>query len=229
MSRGFPHETTPWDIDRFVAELAGARVGAARNVYRGRGGPARRRRLVAYLLARASAPLLLVGEALGHRGGARTGLPFTCERDLLGAGEVEVTARLVQRALGDLGVADRVLLWNVVPAHPHRPGQPHSNRPPTSAEVRAGLPFARRLAIGRVVVGVGRWAATALCVPYLGHPSHGGAAAFTAGLRALVAAHGLAAHTAPADATRRPGLLLSPSTGRPGLHPVAVHAQEQLR
>jgi hypothetical protein len=68
-----------------------------------------------------------------------------------------------------------VLLWNVVPTHP---GTACSNRPPTRAEVRAGLPFARRLAEGRRVLGVGRIAAEALGARYVRHPSHGGATVF---------------------------------------------------
>jgi len=69
-----------------------------------------------------------------------------------------------------------VLLWNVVPTHP---GTASSNRAPTRAEVRAGLPFARRLATGRRVLGVGRIAAEALGTVYVRHPSHGGAVRFS--------------------------------------------------
>jgi hypothetical protein len=84
--------------------------------------------------------------------------------------------------LAELGLADAVLLWNVVPTHPFRRGEPCSNRPPTRAEVAAGERFAAALARGRQVVAVGRVAASALDAPSVGHPSHGGASAFRAGL-----------------------------------------------
>ena len=77
--------------------------------------------------------------------------------------------------LADLGLADGVLLWNVVPTHP---GSATANRAPTRGEVEAGLPFARELARGRRVLAVGRIAEAALGAPYVRHPSHGGATRF---------------------------------------------------
>jgi hypothetical protein len=49
------------------------------------------------------------------------------------------------------------------------------------------LPFVRELARGRRVVAVGRVAHEALGAPYVRHPSHGGAAAFRAGLASVLA------------------------------------------
>jgi len=80
------------------------------------------------------------------------------------------------------GFAESVLLWNLVPTHPHRPGRPDSNRPPTRAEIAAGRPFLEELARGRKVVPVGRLAQEVLGGPYVRHPSHGGAGAFRDGL-----------------------------------------------
>jgi hypothetical protein len=85
--------------------------------------------------------------------------------------------------LAELGIADAVLLWNVVPTHP---GTATSNRAPTRAEVVAGLPFARELARGRRVLAVGRIAEAALGASYVRHPSHGGAVAFRATLSACL-------------------------------------------
>jgi hypothetical protein len=84
----------------------------------------------------------------------------------------------------ELGLADEVLLWNVVPTHP---GDGTSNRRPTRSEVASGLPFARELSAGRRVVPVGRIAHEALGGPYVRHPAHGGAAGFRRGLRELLA------------------------------------------
>jgi hypothetical protein len=167
----------------FVAELAAARIGETFNFYaEGQRAALLRRRLSEYLAARWDAPILLVGEAPGWRGARVSGIPFTSERQLTGCGPAEATATIVQRVLRELGLADQVLLWNAVPTHPQRPGEPCSNRPPTSAEVAAAQPFLERLAEGRETVAVGCVAAAALGVVPLRHPSHGGAEAFRTGL-----------------------------------------------
>jgi len=132
---------------------------------------------------RTDAPLLLVGEAAGYRGARVSGIPFTSERQLTGAPPGEATATVVHRVLDELGIADAVLLWNVVPTHP---GTASANRAPTRAEVEAGVPFARELARGRRVLAVGRIAEAALGAPYVRHPSHGGAVAFRATLSACL-------------------------------------------
>ena len=111
-----------------------------------------------------------------------SGIPLTSERQLTGSGPAEATATVVHRVLDELGLEDHVLLWNLVPTHPHRPAQPASNRPPTRIEVAAPRPFLDVLARGRRVVPVGRLAHAALGGRYVRHPSHGGAARFRAGL-----------------------------------------------
>jgi uracil-DNA glycosylase len=167
----------------FVARLAEASIGATFNFYRDGPGAARRRaRLEAYLLARRRAPLLVAGEAAGYRGARVSGLPFTSERQLTGAGPAEATATIVHRVLEELGLTERILLWNVVPTHPHHAGDPRSNRRPTRGEVDAGRPFLAELARGRRVLPVGRLAEESLGLPGIRHPSHGGAADFRAGL-----------------------------------------------
>lgn len=85
--------------------------------------------------------------------------------------------------LAELGLDERVLLWNVVPTHP---GTPTSNRRPTRAEVDTSLPFLEELARGRRVIAVGRLAQTVTGAPYVRHPSHGGAGSFRAGLLELL-------------------------------------------
>jgi uracil-DNA glycosylase len=159
-------------MSTLVERLAAARIGDTFNQYR---DERLVERLTRYLEARACAPLLLVGEAAGYRGARISGIPFTSERQLTGAGPSEATATIVHRVLAELDLEDAVLLWNVVPTHP---GTERSNRTPTRLEVEAGLPFARELALGRRVLAVGRVAEAALGVPYVRHPSRGGAAAF---------------------------------------------------
>ena len=167
-----------------VEWLAAARIGATFNQYAE--APELRRRLRRYLKAHAGVPVLLVGEAAGYRGARVSGIPFTSERQLTGTGPSEATATIVHRVLGELGVEEHVLLWNVVPTHPHLPGEPRSNRRPTAQEVRAGRVFLERLAEGKRVIAVGRLAEAALGTPAVRHPSHGGAEAFREGLARLV-------------------------------------------
>ena len=172
-------------------------------------GPAlRRANATAYLDARAGrAPLLLVGEAMGYAGGRFSGIAFTAERTLLAWGApyaatslrpegwAEQSGTIVHGALAILGIAEDAVLWNVVPAHPHRPGEPLSNRTPALAELRAGAEvlgeLIERLA-PRATIAVGRSAERALgelglpCHGSVRHPANGGATAFRGGLTALV-------------------------------------------
>ena len=162
----------------FVAWLASARIGETFNFYRyGRGAVLRSRRLETYLEAQARSELLIVGEAPGYRGARVSGIPFTSERQLTGAGPAEATATIVRRTLAELGL--EALCWNVVPTHP---GTPTSNRRPTRGEVAAGRPFLEEIGSGRRILAVGRLAAHVTGAPYVRHPSHGGAAEFRAGL-----------------------------------------------
>jgi uracil-DNA glycosylase len=170
-------------MERLVGRLAGARIGATFNFYRdGRGAAVRRHRLAAYLSARCAAPVILVGEAAGYRGARVSGIPFTSERQVSGRGPSEASATIVQRVLAELGLGDDVILWNLVPTHPHRPEEPSSNRPPTRGEIAAARPFLDELARGRLVIAVGRLAERHLGVRYVRHPSHGGARPFREGL-----------------------------------------------
>jgi uracil DNA glycosylase superfamily protein len=167
----------------FVERLADARIGATFNFYRdGVGADLRRTRLGDYLVARRRSRFLLVGEAAGYRGARVSGLAFTSERQLTGSAPGEASATILHRVLAELGLEDDVLLWNLVPTHPHRAGQPGSNRPPTRGEVAAARGFLAELARGRRVVAVGRVAERELGAPYVRHPSHGGAVAFRRGL-----------------------------------------------
>ena len=167
----------------FARRLAAATIGSTYNQYAD--SQLRVSRLVDYLESRADAPFLLVGEAAGYSGSRVSGIPFTSERQLTGAGPAEASATIVHRVLHELGVAADVLLWNVVPTHP---GTASSNRRPTRAEIEAGLPFLDELTRGRRrVLAVGRIAADVLDAPYVRHPSHGGGRAFAEGVRRMLA------------------------------------------
>jgi uracil-DNA glycosylase len=173
------------DAAAFVDALADACIGQTFNQYAtGPRAPLLRERLTAYLDARRGARLVLVGEAPGYRGARVSGIPFTSERQLTGEGPAEATATIVHRVLDELGLAQGVLLWNVVPTHP---GTATSNRRPTGAEVEEGRRFTQALTDGRRLVAVGRVAAAALDAVYVRHPSHGGVTAFRQGLARFLA------------------------------------------
>jgi hypothetical protein len=175
-------------MEELIERLRRARIGATFNFYReGNGAEARCQRLRTYLEARETTPLLLVGEAAGYRGARVSGIPFTSERQLTGRGPAEATATIVRRTLAELGLEERTLCWNIVPTHPHRTAEPHSNRPPTRVEIDESRRFLEELARGRRVIPVGRLAERALGLPGVRHPSHGGAQAFRDGLRRLLA------------------------------------------
>jgi uracil-DNA glycosylase len=162
-----------------VERLAGARIGETYNQYVG--SPLLRERLRGYLVTRAHAEVVLVGEAAGYRGARVSGIPFTSERQLSGSGPAEASATIVHRVLAGLGLEDDVLLWNVVPTHP---GTATSNRRPTRVEVEAAAPFLREITAGRTPIAIGRLAEAALeGAPYVRHPSRGGAAEFEEGLQ----------------------------------------------
>ena len=160
-----------------MERLARARVGRTFNQYAS--SPLRQERLLRYLEAHEDARVVLVGEAAGYRGARVSGIPFTSERQLTGAGPAEASATIVHCVLARLGVEEDVLLWNVVPTHP---GTESSNRAPRRDEVEAAAPFLEEVLLGRVVIAVGRVAAATTGAAYVRHPSRGGAAAFEAGL-----------------------------------------------
>lgn len=153
------------------------------------GAAARREALTAHLTTCVEADLVLVGEAPGYRGARLSGVAFTSQHQLLGAGPREATATAVHAALAELGLSGRALLWNVVPFHPHEPGKPDSNRTPTSAECSLGRSFLQELTQGRRAVAVGRIAQRHLpAAHYVRHPARGGAPVFASQLAGLAAA-----------------------------------------
>lgn len=181
-------------------------------------GAARQRRanLAAYLERVGRPRLVLLGEALGYRGGRFSGIAFTGERQLAGPDSVrlpwtaeagaplratsrnpnlwlEPSGTVVWGALG--GRAAGVLLWNTFPWHPPAPRGPLSNRTPERGLVAANRDVLERLlaAVGAVpVLAVGRTAQAALAelgvaAPALRHPAHGGAGLFRAQVAGFLA------------------------------------------
>ncbi len=203
-------------ISAFVHALATTQVPAHLFNQYAPGSPhnaVRRANLRRYLeeMASRSPEVLLVGEAPGYRGCRLSGIPFTSEAIMLAGipahgvlGKAqgyrktaewprparEQTATIVWEAITALPRLP--LLWNIVPFHPHQPGQPWSNRRPRAAEIELGVPFLLQLVelFGiQHIVAVGRTAAKVLQqlgLPHhaVRHPAHGGKRDFVRGLQA---------------------------------------------
>jgi uracil-DNA glycosylase len=198
-------------VEALLADLVHLRIGSTFNQYAEEssddvpGAAAIRvENLRAYLRERTGADIVCLGEAGGYQGMRWSGIAFTSERDLARWGppfEPTCTARrwsepsgtIVHRVLEELDAERRVILWNTVPTHPHRPDEPLSNRRPTTAEIAAGAPLAMRLielVRPRTVVAVGRIAESILPpgTAYVRHPANAGGPAFREGMRAILAA-----------------------------------------
>ena len=165
----------PRRFDRFIDDLSRvdlstracnqfARVGSD-----ARGNTVRRRNLRLYLeeLDAIGPRLLLVGEAVSHRGGRLTGIPFVSESVMLtgveladgtralgadrGYRKADPSTRISTEASATMvwgtirNIDPLPLLWNAFPFHPFVAGNALSNRMPTPAELEIGAPFAKRL------------------------------------------------------------------------------------
>ena len=183
-----------------------------------RGNAIRRRNLRLYLeeLTAIGPRVLLVGEAVSYRGGRLSGVAFVSEALMLSGVEIssppgrilgadrgyrkatpgprlstEASATMVWETIR--GIEPLPLLWNAFPFHPFQPGDPDTNRAPSSAELDLGAPFIaalmRLFPIERVVA-VGNQAAASLSRMSIAHdkvrhPSQGGKRAFVDGMARL--------------------------------------------
>jgi hypothetical protein len=155
---------------------------------------------------------ILVGEAPGYQGCRYSGIAFTSER-LLIEGAIpriaaltnrlstrrlpfsEPSATIVWKTLNRLGISNRTILWNALQLHPHRFGEPWTNRTPTPSELTLGE-SALRLLIAKFpcakIVAVGRKAECLMMAINVApaatvrHPANGGATSFTAGMETLL-------------------------------------------
>jgi uracil-DNA glycosylase len=201
-------------ILRFAGRLQNSDVPTdVNNFYAAKRTNMQRHNLQVYLrqMAELHPDTLLLGEAPGHNGCARTGVPFSSEkllRDgvlngrLFGARNgYRVNMRTVvheQSAAAMWEVLAQVpripLLWNAYPFHPHLPGDPGSNRKPKVSEMEIGTVFLEeliRIFEIRQVIAVGNAADTVLEKMGLEHakvrhPSYGGRTAFRLGIKGLM-------------------------------------------
>ena len=175
--------------------------------------PGRSGNLCSYLEAMLDRPgrrILLVGEALGYRGGLHTGIPISSSallrrpthsflrslqpRIALEEDISEATATIVWDYLRRRRTIP--LFWNAFPFHPHERDNPASNRAPTAAETGEGTPFLVQVAQlyrPQLIAGLGtkgtraaRRALPGSPVTALRHPSYGGKQAFIQGMDRLL-------------------------------------------
>ncbi|MBG6238460.1 hypothetical protein IWX78_001432 [Mycetocola sp. CAN_C7] len=157
-------------------------------------------RLLSHVSRVDSGDLVIVGEAPGWKGARQSGVPFTSAKTVGLEGTSEGSATIVHGMLSSLGIADRTLLWNSFPLHPHMAGSSRTNRTPTGEELYLGLATLRLAVAGRRIICVGNPARTSvgrllgLKVPGVGdasatstavairHPANGGAPEFRSGL-----------------------------------------------
>lgn len=213
--RGPDRRAAVTNVEALLAELARARIGSTFNQFR-QSGPndvpgapnIRLANLRHYLEERASAPIVAVGEAAGYQGMRWSGIAFTSERDLLRWGSPyrttcrtrvwsEPSGTIVHGLLYELGAERRVILWNTVPTHPHRLGDPLSNRRPTVAEISAGKKLTEHfleLVRPRLLIAVGRVALAALGheAKYVRHPANAGATLFRRQMAEILTGAGVA-------------------------------------
>ena len=209
-------------FDSFITKLADAEVSDracnqfSRTMGDLRGNAARRRNLRLYLdeMESVQPSMLLVGEAVSYRGGRLTGIAFCSETVMLAGVETrsgrvlgaeqgyrkatdgpklstEASATMVWGTIRDL--APLPMLWNAFPFHPFQPGNPSSNRLPSSAELLLGGELLARLLslFGfRTIVAIGNQ--SSLCLTRIGvehtkvrHPSMGGKNLFVEGMARL--------------------------------------------
>jgi hypothetical protein len=172
----------------------------------------RRRNLRCYLEAFSGAQYILVGEAAGYAGCRFSGIPFTCESQLIGpqrlswSREPDLAQKLGRSSRAQTLWTERsativwevlderrdCLLWNAFPWHPLGARGSLSNGQP-GRDLREGMdvlscllalfPEARPYAVGRVAQRV--LVTLGIEAPYIRHPSHGGKRQFAAGLAAL--------------------------------------------
>lgn len=153
---------------------------------------------------------LLIGEAPGYQGCHFSGVPFTNEALLLDGAVPRVpcharittrplpwrepSATIVWKELHKLGIAAETVMWNAFAWHPHKPGEPMSNRAPTKQELSAGADVLRSvlehfnscryIAVGQVAKRALEQAGISVFAT-VRHPSMGGANQFREQMAAL--------------------------------------------
>lgn len=150
--------------------------------------------------------ILWIGESLGHRGGRRTGLPFTDDGHINTLSKVynipklqlacntkmsEMTATQIWKFISDLPRAQLPFFWNVFPYHPFKSNNQFTNRQLTASELSEVGDIVELLLNNfrfKTILSIGKKSYDTLkqmnvSSTYIRHPSHGGAKIFRNQLR----------------------------------------------
>lgn len=149
-----------------------------------------------------------VAEALGHRGGRRTGIAMTDDRSIVKLSNLldiqgirpacqnnvkEMTANQIWSQLEQLSTLEYPFLWNIFPYHPHQKDNPISNRALNSYEIAETEDITRQLFdffAFEKIVSIGKKSYQRLLhlgyePTYVRHPSHGGSKLFKEQLKKI--------------------------------------------
>jgi len=188
------------DIQQFIAKLQ--KIPNSATVSNPYLNPVKAKNFSIYLtyMLQSKPKHLLVGEALGHLGGALSGIPFTDELRLtisedkkylpLQQNGYQIVSTTPHKEASATVIWESFLeksyfpvLWNIFPIHPHEYDNPKSNRMPTAKEISMYSYFVTDLmelipSINQVFA-LGRTAERKLNqmgIPasYIRHPSFGG-------------------------------------------------------
>ena len=151
--------------------------------------------------------LLFIGEAPGYKGCRLTGIPFTSGKVIsnsrhkifrqfgfnivLSKIASESTATILWEYLDSSKSVP--ILWNAFPFHPHKKGQPETNRKPDALEIEEGKRYLKLVydlfkpkmlcSLGRIGERILKEVFPEEKVLYIRHPSHGGKSAFISGIQ----------------------------------------------
>lgn len=131
------------NIDKFIEILSEYETtDTVFNMYYGDSERAKkcRKRLKKYLEEHKNASVILVGEAPGYNGCAKTGVPFTSDTG-------EPSSKVIQEFFDKeySGNSSWVLMWNAFPFHPHEKGDQNTNRKPNAKELLEGELYLKKL------------------------------------------------------------------------------------
>ena len=170
-------------IDDFIYKLSQYKTSdTVFNMYYGdsKSAIACRKHLKDYLEKRKDANTLLVGEAPGYNGCAKTGVPFTSDSG-------EPSSKIIQNFFirEFNGPRDDVLIWNAFPFHPHKKEDNNTNRTPNAKELKIGIDYLKQLfqtfpnivcvgAIGNTAYNALKKIELDYAPSKIRHPAHGG-------------------------------------------------------